>query len=153
MLTWRSISVTTMSTAVQVEPDTEARSTGVGRCKCPFWFAVGHIILGVTAMLVGTFAGIFIHDLFLYLGAIIIFLSLIWWVFWYVGNIDVPPGELEDDVGLIKRKNGGLSEAVRTVSQRIRDSFRRNRPSSQQKPTESNGPLTTDVPLSTNNNA
>lgn len=142
-----------MSTAVQVEPDTEARSTGVGRCKCPFWFAVGHIILGVTAMLVGTFAGIFIHDLFLYLGAIIIFLSLIWWVFWYVGNIDVPPGELEDDVGLIKRKNGGLSEAVRTVSQRIRDSFRRNRPPSQQKPTESNGPLTTDVPLSTNNNA
>lgn len=133
----------------------EPRTTGVGRCKCPFWFAVGHVILGVTALMVGTFAGIFIHDLFIYAGAIIIFLSLIWWVFWYVGNIDVPPGELEDDVGLINLKNRELKEVFRTVSQRIcssiRDSFRRNRPSSLLEPTESNRPSTTDVSLSINN--
>lgn len=144
-----------MSAAIQVEAEMETRSTGVGRCKCPFWFAVCHIILGVGIMMVGTFAGFFIHDLILYAGAIIIFLSLIWWVFWYVGNVDVPSGELTDDVGLIKQKNQGLSQVVKTVSQRIsssiRDSFRRINRKSQQDPSESNGPLTTEVPLSGNN--
>lgn len=143
-----------MSTAVQVEAELETRSTGVGRCKCPFWFAVFHIILGVGIMMVGTFAGFFIHDLILYAGAIIIFLSLIWWVFWYVGNIDVPPVELVDDVGLLKQKNRGLGQVVRTVSQRIsssiRDSFRRKSRMSQQEPLGSNRPSTTEVQLSTN---
>lgn len=144
-----------MSTTVPVEPDVEPRTPGVGRCKCPFWFAVGHVILGVTALMVGTFAGIFIHDLFIYAGAIIIFLSLIWWVFWYVGNIDVPPGELEDDVGLLKQKDRELKEVVRAVSLRIyssiRDSFRRDRPSPLLEPAESSRPSATDVSLSINN--
>lgn len=132
----------------------ETPTPGVGRCKCPFWFAVCHVVLGVGLMMVGTFAGFFIHDLILYGGAIIIFLSLIWWVFWYVGNIDVPPGELTDDVGLIKPKNRGLSQVVRTVSQRIsssiRDSFRRKSRRSQQEPSMSNGPPTADAPLTAN---
>ncbi|XP_054455017.1 transmembrane protein 238-like [Anoplopoma fimbria] len=119
-----------MSTSVQVEPVMEIRYGGVGRCKCSFWFAVAHDILGVFIMMVGVFGGLVIHDLFIYAGAIIIFLSLIWWVFWYSGNIDVPPEELEDDVGLIKLKNRGLSRAVRRVSDRlssrIRNSFRKN---------------------------
>lgn len=119
-----------MSTAVQVEPVMERRYEGVGRCKCSFWFAVAHDILGVFIMLVGVFGGLVIHDLFIYVGGIIIFLSLIWWVFWYSGNIDVPPEELEDDVGLIKLKNRGISRVVRRVSGRlasgIRNSLRRN---------------------------
>uniref|UniRef100_A0A8C2WI12 Si:dkey-16i5.8 n=1 Tax=Cyclopterus lumpus TaxID=8103 RepID=A0A8C2WI12_CYCLU len=102
---------------------------GVGRCKCSFWFAVAHDIVGVFIMMVGVFGGLVIHDLFIYGGAIIIFLSLIWWVFWYSGNIDVPPEELEDDVGLIKVKNRGLSRVVRRVSDRftsrIWNSFRK----------------------------
>lgn len=109
---------------------------GVGRCKCSFWFAVAHDILGILIMMVGVFGGLVIHDLFIYVGAIIIFLSLIWWVFWYSGNIDVPPEELEDDVGMMKLKNKGLSQVVRRVSgrlsNRIRNSFRKsgsNRPS------------------------
>lgn len=119
-----------MSTSVQVEPVMERRYGGVGRCKCSFWFAVAHDILGVFIMMVGVFGGLVIHDLFIYAGAIIIFLSLIWWVFWYSGNIDVPPEELEDDVGLVKMKNRGLSRAVKRVSDRlssrIRNSFRKN---------------------------
>uniref|UniRef100_A0A672GF32 Si:dkey-16i5.8 n=1 Tax=Salarias fasciatus TaxID=181472 RepID=A0A672GF32_SALFA len=106
---------------------------GVGRCKCSFWFAVAHDILGVFIMMVGVFGGLPIHDLFIYAGAIVIFLSLIWWVFWYSGNIDVPPEELEDDVGLIKlnpTKTRRLSRVVRRASQRlssrIRNSFRRS---------------------------
>lgn len=108
----------------------ERRYGGVGRCKCSFWFAVAHDVLGVFIMMVGVFGGLAVHDLFIYAGAIVIFLSLIWWVFWYTGNIDVPPEELEDDVGLRKVKKHGLSQAVRRVSSRlsgrIRNSFRRN---------------------------
>uniref|UniRef100_A0A8C8E0R6 Si:dkey-16i5.8 n=1 Tax=Oryzias sinensis TaxID=183150 RepID=A0A8C8E0R6_9TELE len=88
-----------MSTSVHMEPVSERRHAGVGRCKCSFWFAVAHDILGVLIMMVGVFGGLVTHDLFIYVGAIIIFLSLIWWVFWYSGNIDVPPEELQDDVG------------------------------------------------------
>ncbi|KAI3364960.1 hypothetical protein L3Q82_001126 [Scortum barcoo] len=139
-----------MSTSVLVEPVMERTYGGVGRCKCSFWFAVAHDILGVFIMMVGVFGGLVIHDLFIYAGAIIIFLSLIWWVFWYSGNIDVPPEELEDDVGLIKLKNRGLSRAVRRVSDRlssrIRNSFRKNERSVR----EGDGkPSNTDVTLST----
>ncbi|XP_034427125.1 transmembrane protein 238-like [Hippoglossus hippoglossus] len=115
-----------MSTSVQVEPVTETSYEGVGRCKCSFWFAVAHDILGVFIMMVGVFGGLVVHDLFIYAGAIIIFLSLIWWVFWYSGNIDVPPEELEDDVGLIKLRNRGLSRVVRRVSSRLRNSLRKS---------------------------
>uniref|UniRef100_A0A3B3BMY6 Si:dkey-16i5.8 n=1 Tax=Oryzias melastigma TaxID=30732 RepID=A0A3B3BMY6_ORYME len=92
-----------------MEPVSERRHGGVGRCKCSFWFAVAHDILGVLIMMVGVFGGLVIHDLFIYAGAIIIFLSLIWWVFWYSGNIDVPSEELQDDVGLMKQRNRRLS--------------------------------------------
>ncbi|KAI4789689.1 hypothetical protein KUCAC02_031664 [Chaenocephalus aceratus] len=122
-----------MSTPVQLEPLMERSYEGVGRCKCSFWFAVAHDILGTFLMLVGVFGGLVVHDLFIYGGGIIIFFSLIWWVFWYSGNIEVPPEELEDDVGLIKLKNRGLGRAVRQLSDRfssrVRNSFRRNRPS------------------------
>ncbi|KAF6733737.1 Transmembrane protein 238 [Oryzias melastigma] len=113
-----------------MEPVSERRHGGVGRCKCSFWFAVAHDILGVLIMMVGVFGGLVIHDLFIYAGAIIIFLSLIWWVFWYSGNIDVPSEELQDDVGLMKQRNRRLSRAVKKVSTRlssgIRNSFRKN---------------------------
>nr|XP_046232921.1 transmembrane protein 238-like [Scatophagus argus] len=145
-----------MSTSDQVEPVMERRYGGVGRCKCSFWFAVAHDILGVFIMMVGVFGGLVVHDLFVYAGAIIIFLSLIWWVFWYSGNIDVPPEELEDDVGLIKVKNRGLSQVVRRVSNhlssRIRDSFRKNSRSIREGPAGSWPSNTgTEVSLSTVN--
>lgn len=115
--------------SVQVEVDTEADSPGIGRCMCCFWFALAHDILGVVIIMAGVFGGFFVHDLFIYAGAIVIFLSLIWWVLFYTGNIDVPPKELEDDVGLLKLKERGLSRLVRNMSERlssrIRESFRR----------------------------
>ncbi|XP_061520085.1 transmembrane protein 238-like [Phycodurus eques] len=127
-----------MSTSVQMEAAAERRYGGVGRCKCSFWFAVAHDILGVLIMMVGVFGGLAIHDLFIYAGAIVIFLSLIWWVFWYSGNIDVPPEELEDDVGLIKPRNRGLSRVVRRVSNQlssgIRYSLRKNAGSTREGP-------------------
>lgn len=117
------------STSVQVEAPTEKAYSGVGRCMCLFWFALAHDVLGVIIIMAGVFGGFSVHDLFIYAGAIVIFLSLIWWVLWYTGNIDVPPKELEDDVGMMKAKQQGLGRLVRTVSQRlssrIRESFRR----------------------------
>ncbi|KAM9346406.1 transmembrane protein 238 [Symphorus nematophorus] len=106
---------------------------GLGRCVCCFWLAVAFDIVGLAVLLIGVFVNIFFYDLLIYAGAIVIFLSLIWWVFWYSGNIEVPPAELEDDVGLLKKDKGalsGLGGAVRRLSSRvtssIRSSFRRN---------------------------
>ncbi|KAM6898224.1 transmembrane protein 238-like [Lycodopsis pacificus] len=142
-----------MSTSVQVEPFAERPDGGVGRCKCSFWFAVAHDVVGVFIMMLGVFGGLVIHDLFIYAGAIIIFLSLIWWVFWYSGNIDVPPEELEDDVGLIKLKDRELSRVVRRVSDRftstIRSSFRKSGRSIREDPTGSSRPSNAEASLST----
>ncbi|XP_051243016.1 transmembrane protein 238-like [Dicentrarchus labrax] len=106
---------------------------GLGRCVCCFWLAVAFDIVGLLVLLIGVFVNVFFYDLLIYAGAIVIFLSLIWWVFWYSGNIEVPPAELEDDVGLLKKGKGGLSGiggAVRRLSSRvssgIRSSLRRN---------------------------
>lgn len=106
---------------------------GLGRCVCCFWLAVAFDIVGLLVLLIGVFVNVFFYDLLIYAGAIVIFLSLIWWVFWYSGNIEVPPAELEDDVGLLKKDKGGLSGisgAVRRLSSRVssgfRNSFRRN---------------------------
>lgn len=113
--------------------DMEPVHGGLGRCVCSFWLAVAFDILGLLVLLVGVFVNVFFYDLLIYAGAIIIFLSLIWWVFWYSGNIEVPPAELEDDVGLIKKDKGALNSiggAVRRFSSRlssgIRNSFRSN---------------------------
>ncbi|KAF0032149.1 hypothetical protein F2P81_014439 [Scophthalmus maximus] len=106
---------------------------GLGRCVCCFWLAVAFDIVGLFVLLIGVFVNVFFYDLLIYAGAIVIFLSLIWWVFWYSGNIEVPPAELEDDVGLLKKDKGalgGIGGAVRRLSSRvssgIRNSFRRN---------------------------
>uniref|UniRef100_A0A3P9ANP3 Uncharacterized protein n=1 Tax=Esox lucius TaxID=8010 RepID=A0A3P9ANP3_ESOLU len=102
---------------------------GLGRCSCAFWLAVSFDIFGLLVLLIGVFADIFFYDFLIYAGAIVIFLSLIWWVFWYTGNIEVPPEELEDDVGLLKKERG-IAGAVRRLSSRlsngIRNSLRRN---------------------------
>ncbi|XP_029363907.1 transmembrane protein 238 [Echeneis naucrates] len=110
---------------------------GLGRCVCCFWLAVAFDVFGLLVLLIGVFVNVFFYDLLIYAGAIVIFLSLIWWVFWYSGNIEVPPAELEDDVGLLKNDKGsmgGLAGVVRRLSGRvsagIRNSFRRNREAS-----------------------
>lgn len=110
--------------------DMEQVYGGLGRCVCSFWLAVAFDIVGLVVLLIGVFANVFFYDLLIYAGAIVIFLSLIWWVFWYSGNLEVPPAELEDDVGLLKKDKGGIGGAVRRLSSRvssgIRNSLRRN---------------------------
>lgn len=110
--------------------DMEPVYRGLGRCVCCFWLAVAFDIVGLLVLLIGVFVNVFFYDLLIYAGAIVIFLSLVWWVFWYSGNIEVPPAELEDDVGLLKKDKGGIGGVVRRLSGRvssgIRNSLRRN---------------------------
>lgn len=106
----------------------EREYRGLGRCTCCFWAAVAFDIVGLSVLLIGVFVNAFFYDLLIYAGAIVIFLSLIWWVFWYSGNIEVPPAELEDDVGLLKKNKSGIGGVMRRLSSRvsngIRNSFR-----------------------------
>ncbi|KAK2543943.1 Tmem238 [Columba livia] len=76
---------------------------GLGRCVAAFWLALAFDALGLAVLLAGVFADVFFSDLLIYAGGIGIFLSLIWWVFWYAGNLEVPPEELRDD-GLLKTR-------------------------------------------------
>uniref|UniRef100_A0AAR2LVY4 Si:dkey-16i5.8 n=1 Tax=Pygocentrus nattereri TaxID=42514 RepID=A0AAR2LVY4_PYGNA len=94
-------------------------SVCLGRCKFSFWFAVFHDIFGLLVLLSGVFWDIFFHDFLIYAGSVIIFLSLIWWVFWYTGNIEVPPAELDEDVTPHQRKKG-ISGVVRKVSNQLK---------------------------------
>ncbi|XP_019395712.1 PREDICTED: transmembrane protein 238 [Crocodylus porosus] len=95
---------------------------GLGRCVVAFWLALAFDALGLAVLLSGVFADVFFSDLLIYAGSIGIFLSLIWWVFWYAGNQEVPPAELRDDVGLAPPKDGGdtlLRRLARGLSRRF----------------------------------
>ncbi|XP_056263303.1 transmembrane protein 238-like [Pseudoliparis swirei] len=114
---------------VDMDPDPVHRDPvhrGLGRCACCFWLAVAFDVVGLLVLLTGVFARVFFYDLLIYAGAIVVFLSLIWWVFWYSGNIEVRPADLEDDVGLQKkgRGGGGLGAAVRRLSSRVAGGLR-----------------------------
>lgn len=82
---------------------------GLGRCVAAFWLALAFDAVGLAVLLAGVFADVFFADLLIYAGGIGIFLSLIWWVFWYAGNLEVSPEELRDDVGLAPPKGRGDS--------------------------------------------
>lgn len=69
------------------------RLRGLGRCRHFFWLGVAFDAVGATVLFTGIFSDLIFYDLLLYLGSIIIFLSLLWWVFWYTGNIELSPEE------------------------------------------------------------
>lgn len=105
----------------------EQEFRGLGRCTCCFWAALAFDTVGLSILLIGVFVTVFFYDLLIYAGAIIIFLSLIWWVFWYSGNIEVAVAELEDDVGMQKKNRGaltGIGGAVSRFSSRVSSSIR-----------------------------
>uniref|UniRef100_A0A8C3R9U0 Transmembrane protein 238 n=1 Tax=Cyanoderma ruficeps TaxID=181631 RepID=A0A8C3R9U0_9PASS len=105
-----------------VAPLPMAAPGGLGRCVAAFWLALAFDALGLAVLLAGVFADVFFSDLLIYAGGIGIFLSLVWWVFWYAGNLEVPPEELRDDVGLSAPKGRGdtlLRRLVHGLSLRL----------------------------------
>ncbi|XP_067162476.1 transmembrane protein 238-like [Apteryx mantelli] len=96
---------------------------GLGRCVAAFWLALAFDALGLAVLLAGVFADVFFSDLLIYGGGIGIFLSLVWWVFWYAGNLEVPLEELRDDVGLVPPKGSLLRGLVQGLSLRLSSAF------------------------------
>ncbi|KAM6163740.1 transmembrane protein 238-like [Rhynchocyon petersi] len=67
-----------------------------GRCssgRCAFFLYIALLVDagGLILLLVGIFAPLSSWDFFVYTGALILALSLLFWLAWYTLNIDVPP--------------------------------------------------------------
>ncbi|XP_013910325.1 PREDICTED: transmembrane protein 238 [Thamnophis sirtalis] len=79
-------------------PESERRKWS--RCRGALGLALLFDALGLAGLLTGSLLETEVSDLLIYLGGVGVFFSLPWWVFWHVGNQEVPREELRDDVGL-----------------------------------------------------
>lgn len=66
----------------------------LGRCLLFFFIAVLLDTVGLILFIVGIFAPLSFWDFFVLSGPLIIFLSLVFWIFWYLGNLEVPMEDL-----------------------------------------------------------
>ncbi|NWR37185.1 TM238 protein, partial [Tachuris rubrigastra] len=66
----------------------------VGRCAPIALVAVLCDVVGLIILLLGILAPISSWDFFVYLGALLLAFSLVFWIFWYTFNIEVPFREL-----------------------------------------------------------
>ncbi|NXG62807.1 TM238 protein, partial [Hemiprocne comata] len=65
-----------------------------GRCAVLLLVAVVCDAIGLVILFLGIFAPLSSWDFFVYLGALLLAFSLVFWVFWYTLNIEVPSREL-----------------------------------------------------------
>ncbi|XP_061557305.1 transmembrane protein 238-like [Phycodurus eques] len=92
-----------------------------GKCLPLVFAGLSLDVVGLTLLLVGVFAdvraadGQFYGDFLIFTGALIIFISLGFWVMWYAGNARVTP-----DDGRDTRRAAGLAERlVRKLTERL----------------------------------
>ncbi|XP_026635871.1 uncharacterized protein LOC113456296 [Microtus ochrogaster] len=112
----------------------EMRSGALGHCRHFFWLGVAFDTVGVAVLFTGVFANLFFYDMLLYLGSIIIFVSLLWWIFWYTGNIEALPEDplrrtspRAGEVGMHRSGSRRFSLTIRSVSNTFRRIRRRRR--------------------------
>ncbi|NXX46695.1 TM238 protein, partial [Tricholaema leucomelas] len=65
-----------------------------GRCPLILLLAVLCDVVGLIILFVGIFAPLSFWDFFVYVGALLLAFSLLFWVFWYTFNIEVSFKEL-----------------------------------------------------------
>ncbi|NXM01083.1 TM238 protein, partial [Tyrannus savana] len=65
-----------------------------GRCAVIALVGLLCDVVGLIILLLGIFAPISSWDFFVYLGALLLAFSLVFWIFWYTFNIEVPFREL-----------------------------------------------------------
>ncbi|XP_004283382.1 transmembrane protein 238 [Orcinus orca] len=95
-------------------------ASGLGRCRLALLLAVAMDVAGMAALLTGVFAQLQVRgrdfgDLLIYSGALLVFLSLLGWILWYTGNIEISRQELERDYGL---RPSALARLARKLSRR-----------------------------------
>ncbi|XP_032750386.1 transmembrane protein 238 [Rattus rattus] len=99
---------------------TPAPAAGLGRCRMALLLAVALDVAGMAALLTGVFAQLQVRgrdfgDLLIYSGALLVFLSLLGWILWYTGNIEISRQELERDYGL---RPSAIARLARKLSRR-----------------------------------
>ncbi|XP_036292310.1 transmembrane protein 238 [Pipistrellus kuhlii] len=95
-------------------------AAGLGRCRAALLLAVALDVAGMAALLTGVFAQLQVRgrdfgDLLIYSGALLVFVSLLGWILWYTGNIEISRQELERDYGL---RPSALARLARKLSRR-----------------------------------
>ncbi|KAK2893436.1 hypothetical protein Q8A73_015920 [Channa argus] len=90
----------------------------IGGCVPLFLMAVVFDVVGLIVLFVGIFANVRIDDLFygdflIYTGSLIIFMSLGFWVMWYVSNVPVS----EDDGP--KKRHSVIVKLARKLTERL----------------------------------
>ncbi|XP_029453441.1 transmembrane protein 238-like [Rhinatrema bivittatum] len=73
-----------------------------GRCSLLIWLALVFDVAGLALVLVGIFGslqrqGRSFGDFLIYSGGIVLFFSLLWWLLWYLCNLEVSLDELSQE--------------------------------------------------------
>lgn len=66
----------------------------LGRCLLFFFVAVLLDAAGLILFFIGVFTPLSYWDFFVFSGPLLMFFSLVFWIFWYIGNLEVPMEEL-----------------------------------------------------------
>ena len=69
-------------------------STYIGRCRMFFLLAILLDAVGLILFFIGIAAPLSYWDFFVFSGPLLVFLSLVFWIFWYVGNLEVSVEEM-----------------------------------------------------------
>lgn len=83
------------SLSVLSHGQTTSRAMEQGKCSIVFLFlAIFLDVVGLLLFFIGIFAPLSYWDFFVLSGPLLIFLSLVLWIFWYMGSLTVSEEEL-----------------------------------------------------------